>query len=402
MPRVGYLDCFSGIAGDMVLGALVDAGCPLDELQNTAARLALDGVTLSAEKVKRGGLAATKATVHVSSEKQRKHRHLPDVLAVIDRAKLPAPVAEHATAVFHKLAEAEAEAHGIGVEKVHFHEVGADDALVDIVGTCAGFHLLGLERIFCSPIPTGHGTVRCEHGVMPVPAPATAALLRGVPLADCEEPGELATPTGVALAVTLAEQFGPLPPMRIAATGHGAGSREGQTRPNFLRLIVGELDAAVPPAAGRVAVLEAQLDDAPGQVVAHACERLLAAGALDVFIVPIIMKKGRPGQLLTVLCRPTDAGALEQLVLRETTTFGVRRHDCERAVLSREHVSVATPFGDVRVKVGRAADETVQAWPEYDDCAAAAKRHNVPLRRVQQAAIQAWLARDDAGGVNHT
>lgn len=291
--RIGYFDCFSGAAGDMILAALIHAGCPLPALQDVVKRLRLPGVTLRAQRVQQGGLAATRVRVEPGSPKS--HRHLPEILSIISAADLSTRVTERATAVFKRLAEAEAAVHGTSVDAIHFHEVGAADAIVDIVGACAGLQLLELDRIVCSPIPTGYGTVTCDHGVMPVPAPATAELLKGVPLADCDEPMELTTPTGAAILTTLASDFGPLPPMRIASVGYGAGSRVSKTRPNILRLLVGEATDATAAEHDQVVVLEAAVDDATGQAVAYACERLLAAGALDAHIVPIIMKKGRAG-----------------------------------------------------------------------------------------------------------
>lgn len=412
MP-IAYFDCFSGAAGDMILAAMVDAGLPLDFLQDVVRRLRLPGVTLAAEKVKRHGLSATHVNVVVGPEAQKKHRHLHQIVQIIDAAELPPTVTARAKAVFQRLAEAEAAVHGTSVEKVHFHEVGAADAIVDIVGACAGFERLGLSRIFCSPIPTGHGTVTCDHGVMPVPAPATALLLRDVPLADCEEPGELVTPTGAAILTTVAERFGRRPEMRVGSLGVGAGTREGKTRANILRLFVGEpTEAGTAEAdspdegestANAVAVLECQVDDATGQALAYACERLLAAGALDAFLTPITMKKGRPGHLLTVLCRPSESAKIEALVFAETTTFGVRWSMHERTTLVREHVHVRLELpGDsaeregresppvVRVKVGRLNGRVVQAWPEYDDCALVAASTGRSLREIQQAALAAW------------
>lgn len=394
--RCAYFDCFAGAAGDMILGALVDAGWPLAALQDVVARLRLPGVQVSAARVQRGGLAATHVQVHLPAGARAPHRHLPDILALIADAGLPGAAARRAAAVFTRLAQAEAAVHGIAPEQVHFHEVGAADALVDIVGTCAAVAQLGLDTIACSPVPTGSGTVACEHGLLPVPAPATAELLRGVPLAECPEPAELTTPTGAALLTTLASAFGPLPAMRIDAIGYGAGTRENRTRPNLLRIFLGQ--PATPPATEQdlVSVLEAQVDDATGQAVAHACERLREAGALDVFVVPIIMKKGRPGQLLSALCRPPDRAALEAVLFRETPTFGVRHHECVRSVLAREQVDVNTRFGPVRVKVGRRGGQVLQAWPEYEDCAAAARRHGVALRDVQDEALRQWAQHADA------
>jgi uncharacterized protein (TIGR00299 family) protein len=396
--RYGHFDCFSGAAGDMILGALIDAGCPLETLQKTVGELSLAGVTLSAQRVQRHGLAAMLARVQVKPESPKKHRHLPDILRIIDKAQLEPQVREQAGSVFRRLAEAEADAHGSTVENVHFHEVGAADAIVDIVCACAGLAALGVERLTCSPIPTGSGTITCEHGVMPVPAPATARLLRGYPVAACDEEGELTTPTGAAILTTLAEDFGPLPEMIVEAVGCGAGTREGRTRPNLLRLFVGQ--STTPNAAEQdtVMVLEAQVDDATGQSLGYACERLLEARALDAYIVPIIMKKGRPGQLLTVLCRPGDVQALETLVLAETSTFGVRRHEARRTKLARKHVTVETRFGSIRVKLGDRGGRITQAWPEYDDCAAAARKAGVPLRDVQCEALRSWSRRAEPSG----
>ncbi len=389
--RCGFFDCFSGAAGDMILAALVSAGYPLEALQELVRRLRLPGVEVESSQVRRAGLAGTQIRVIVPPEAQRAHRHLPHILELIAAAGLPPDVAENARRIFRRLAEAEAAVHGVTPEQVHFHEVGAADAIVDVVGACAGLHALGIERLVCAPIPTGSGTVQCEHGLMPVPAPATAELLKGVPLAACDEPGELTTPTGAAILTTLAAGFGPLPALRISAIGYGAGTRDSRTRPNILRLLIGELEDA-PPADEQdtVIVLETQIDDATGQAIAHAAARLLEAGALDVYAVPIVMKKGRPGQLLTVLCRDSEAAALEDLLFAETTTFGIRRHTCSRHMLARRHETVATPFGPLRIKVGQRGGRVVQAWPEYDDCARAAREHSAALREVQAAALRAW------------
>ncbi|MBU0638947.1 MAG: nickel pincer cofactor biosynthesis protein LarC [Planctomycetes bacterium] len=393
--RYGYFDCFGGAAGDMILGALIDAGCPIDVLQDVLARLKLPGVTLAAEKVKRHGLAATLVHVKVGPAARTRERHLPEIIEIIERAQLPPTVAARAADVFKRLAQAEAAAHGLPedrLDKVHFHEVGAADALVDIVCGCAGVHEMGLARLGCSPIPVGHGQITCAHGVLPVPAPATANLLKGFPLAASPAAGEWCTPTGAAMLTTLvpAADFAAPPALRLDAVGVGAGTREMPDRPNVLRLLVGETGAVDECGQDRVCVLEAEVDDATGQSLAYACERLLEAAALDAYIVPIIMKKGRPGQLLTVLGRPADVAALETIVFRETTTLGVRRYECARTRLPREHVRVETRFGPIRVKTGRHADTTTQAWPEYDDCAAAAGAHGVALRVVQDEALRVW------------
>ncbi|MFN0138058.1 MAG: nickel pincer cofactor biosynthesis protein LarC [Phycisphaerae bacterium] len=406
--KLAYIDCFSGVAGDMTLASMIDAGVPLALFQQLIDRLKLPRVTMTAEKVKRHGIAATHVNVAVEESARKKHRHLPHIIKIIDEADLSDRVKRDAKAIFQKLGEAEATVHNSTLEKVHFHEVGANDAIVDIVGACLGFEHLGIDRIICSPIPTGSGTVTCEHGVMPVPPPATAQLLRGFPIAACDETGELATPTGVAIMTTLAASFGTPPTMRLIAVGVGAGTREGKTRANIMRILIGESDAAVTglisgnaanaETSDTVAVLETQVDDATGQVVAYACEQVLSGGALDCFVVPIIMKKGRPGQLLTVLCKPESVAAIEQILLRETGTLGVRRHVAERTKLAREHVTVETRFGPIRVKLGRRDASRQHAWPEYEDCAAAARRTGASLAEVQHEALTGWARRSDVGG----
>ncbi len=400
--RIAYFDCFSGAAGDMILSALLDAGLPLETLQSAVRALKLAEVSLHPQRVKRHGLSATRLEVRVDPAAPKKHRHLSHIVRIIDETGLPARVADRAKAIFGRLAAAEARVHDTTVEKVHFHEVGAADAIVDIVGACVGLDHLGVERLMCSPIPTGSGTVRCEHGVMPVPAPATAELLRGVPLAACDEPGELTTPTGAAILTALSSGYGTLPNMSLRAIGVGTGSREGTTRPNLLRVLIGDSTTAENAESDTVLVLEAHVDDCTGQVLGHACQLLLARGALDAYIVPIQMKKGRPGHLLTLLCRPEDAPALEQIVFAETSTFGVRRHECARTKLDRGHVQVETRYGPIRVKVGRRGDTVLQAWPESDDCAAAAQARGVALRTVQQAALAEWVRRHDPDVADHS
>ncbi len=394
--KIAYIDCFSGVAGDMLLAALLDAGVPLELFQQTVARLNVPEVSLSAEKVKKQGIAATHVRVHLDPAAPKKHRHLHHIIKIIDAADQPTGVAENAKRIFARLAEAEALVHATTVEKVHFHEVGAADAIVDIVCAAAGFAYLRIDKVVCSPIPTGSGTVTCDHGVMPVPAPATAQLLRNVPIASCDETGELATPTGVAIVTTLATSFGSLPALTLGAIGVGAGTRDGKTRPNIVRILIGNESAETPHAGlehDEVTILEAQLDDCTGQSLAFAAERLLEAGALDAYITPIIMKKGRPGQLLTVLCGGSDATRLEWLILQQTTTFGVRRSTAQRVKLIRTHETVGTGFGPIRVKIGRVGDQRVQAWPEYEDCAAAAKAGGVALNEVQQEALRALAAK---------
>jgi len=405
--KLAYFDPFSGASGDMILGALVDAGLPLAALRRELEKLPLEGYSLSARKVERAGLAGTKVNVKLRAHEHEEHPHrpsassgrpepvegrrLPDILRILRRSGLPKGDQEKAVAVFRRLAEAEARVHRCAPEDIHFHEVGAVDAIVDIVGTVVGLRLLGIERVACGPLRTGTGTVECAHGRLPVPAPATAQLLKGFPSMGTEIEGELTTPTGAALLTTLADSFGPPPPMTVAAVGYGAGSADREALPNLLRVFIGE--AAAADEADAVVVLEANLDDLSPQVLGYLMERLFEAGALDAFLAPIYMKKNRPGVLLTVIAEPGTVPAIEELIFAETTTFGLRRTTATRRKLAREWVEVATRYGKVRVKVGRMGRRLVQAAPEYEDCRAIAARRGVPLREVQQAALDAFRRR---------
>ena len=386
--RLAYIDCVSGVAGDMLLGALVDAGLPLAELRADVAALRLPGLDVSATRVHRGALAATQARVTVAGrpadDHAAPHRHPGEMLAVIERATLPAPVRARAGAVIRRLAEAEAAVHGTTPDHVHFHELGAWDTLADVVGTVAGLHRLGVEEVVVSPVPTGRGTITTAHGPLPVPAPAVTQLLRGAPLLDPPVEGELTTPTGAALVATLAARFGPRPPLVLRAVGHGAGTRELPGVPNVVRLFLG--DAAAPGAADVVTVLETNLDDCTPQACGYLAEACLAAGALDVTLTPTQMKKGRPGVIVQVLAAAGTEGAVEAVLFRESTTFGVRRWTAERTVLDRESLAVETPYGTVRVKIGRRAGAVVRVAPESDDVRAAAQRAAAPLADVAEAA----------------
>ena len=389
--RVGYFDCFSGASGDMILGACIDAGLSLDDLRGDLAGLAVEGYTIDAQKIRKQGFAATQFDVQVDPNAPKPHRHLKDIRAILEKSKLPGAAAERAINVFTRLAEAEAAAHGTSIEKVHFHEVGAIDAIVDIAGACAAMDRLGIDKVFSAAVPTGQGTVTCEHGVMPVPAPATAALLKGVPLAPCEEMGELTTPNGAAILTTLASGFDAMPPMRIDTIGVGAGRRDGQTRPNILRLMIGDaVEFAADLEADTVLVLEANLDDVSPEVLGHVSELLLNAGALDVFSTPILMKKNRPATLLTAIVSPEHRDTAEAIFFTETTTFGVRCTESSRRKLSRTLETVDTPAGPIRIKVGRRGDQVLTASPEYEDCREAAQRTGTPLREIMAAAQAAW------------
>lgn len=388
--NIAYFDCFCGAGGDMIVGSLVDAGASADVLREGLASLGLGGYTLSIESVNKQGFAATRFYVQLAKHVQQPHRHLKQITEILEDSGLHRPAKEKATRIFARLAEAEAKVHGTTIEKVHFHEVGAVDAIMDVVGAVLAMDQLGVERVICSPIPTGSGTITCDHGVMPIPAPATAELLKGAPIAVCDEAGELITPTGAAILTTLAAEFGPLPPMTVDSIGYGAGTREGRRRPNLLRVLIGETTGNGD--ADEIAVLETNLDDTSPEVVGHCMERLLTEGALDVYAVPIHMKKSRTGVVLTVLCDPGRAEAMQRLLFAETTTFGVRQHNAARVKMSRRHVTVNTPFGDIRVKVGE-RNGVVTASPEFGDCRAAAQKHNVPLREVITAANAAWSAK---------
>jgi hypothetical protein len=463
-----YIDAFSGISGDMFLGALVDAGLAEADLRAALATLPIGGYELLVRREKRGSLAATRVEVKLDRGAEQPHRNLHDIEEIIRQCgvrpcsakpatqgeaesaecgtespetgarkaerearqhgeipRLPSVArddsarrepanegggpasldalrrgGERALAVFRRLAEAEARVHGTTAEKVHFHEVGAVDAIVDIVGVCAGLEMLGVERVVASGLPMGSGSVDVEHGRLPVPVPAVVELMRGFPTRSCDEEGELTTPTGAALVVTLADTFGPMPAMTVEKVGYGAGAREGVHVPNVLRLILGREVPASSRCAGTtpgqadeadvVWLLEANVDDASGETLGAATQALFEAGALDVWLVPATMKKGRPGVVLACLAAEGLVAAVEEAIFRETPTFGVRRSAVGRTKLAREHATVETAFGPVRVKVGRRCGRVVTASPEYEDCRRLAAERGVALREVYAAAMAAW------------
>jgi hypothetical protein len=462
--RVAYIDCFAGIAGDMLLGALVDAGVPEKVLVDATAALGL-GASLRIERVDRGGIACTKihvlegdhlAEAHAETAHEHEHeshahahshgdlththkhehthehehehahaegeahthghshshehthdgvththehshalgRSLSAIRRLIHDAALDGPVKQTAIRAFELLGHAEAKIHNVPVEEIHFHEVGAVDAIVDIVAASAGIHSLNVAAWHSSPINVGGGTVVCAHGTFPVPAPATADLLRGLPTYSAHVEQELVTPTGAALLRAIDPIFGPQPAMRVERIGYGAGTRNSKEFPNVLRVSVGEsceTEAVAGLNCETVTVMETALDDLSPQVLAYVAETALVRGALDAMLTPVIMKKGRPGTLLTVLCNPADSAALERLILTETSTLGVRIRQEKRTCLERRHIPVATEYGEIRIKVGTLDGETMNAAPEYEDCHAAAARHKVAIKQVQQAAIAAYL-----------
>jgi uncharacterized protein (TIGR00299 family) protein len=382
VPLLCYLDAFSGISGDMLVGALVDAGADQAALVEALASLET-GAVLSFERVKRCGIGATK--FHVAVAETHAHRHLAHILKLIEKAALPERARQNASAVFQRLGEVEAAVHQMPIERVHFHEVGAADSIADIVGACVAFELLGVTSIVSSPLNVGSGTAQTAHGTLPVPAPATAALLVGKPIYAEGPAVELTTPTGAALAVTLARGFGVLPPMKVARTGYGAGGRDFPDRANVLRVILGEETGALE--ATTISVLEANIDDLSPQILAYAMERLLEKGALDVTLQAIAMKKNRPGTLLRVLARPEDREAMAQVIFAETSTLGLRMYTAERRVQARRWVEIETVHGKVRMKVSGDGAFT----PEYEDCRRVAQESGVALKEVIAQANFAYL-----------
>lgn len=396
MMRTAYFDCFSGVSGDMALGALIQCGVEPDRLKELLSGLDLGDWSLSAERVSRHGIGALRVTVH-APDAHGHGRHLADIEHIIERASLPAWVAQSAASVFAHLAEAEARIHQTDVQSLHFHEVGAVDAIIDIVGACALLHELGVDHIAASPLPMGHGFVECMHGTIPLPAPAVIELTRGIPTYGVDVEGELVTPTGAAILAALAAQFGPAPPMKVMASGYGAGSRDLPDRPNLLRVVIGEGAAASGPDGpcgsedrDDIAVIETNMDDLSPQFYDTAMARLFAAGALDVFTHPVQMKKNRPGTMLTVLCRPVDVDLMAAVLFAETTTLGIRVTRAQRRCMERSSVVVSTEYGDIRVKTAWWGEEIAKAMPEYDDVKHAAEQSSTPAPVVWESALAAY------------
>ena len=393
MSRILYVDCFSGASGDMLIGALLDAGLPFDMLRAALGSLALDDeCTVSADQVSRSGIAATKFTVTETTGDAggtHRHRHLTGITKLVNRSALSDGAKQRANRLFRRLAETEAAIHQMPVEQVHLHEVGALDSIVDIVGGVFAFEWFGAARIVASPVNVGSGTVVCEHGTLPVPAPATAALVSGVPVYAAGPPGELLTPTGALLVTEFAGEFGALPPMRIEAIGYGAGTRDPAGYPNVLRVLVGE-EEAHDDGWERMAVVECEIDDMNPQIFGVLMQRLYDAGAVEVFYTAVQMKKNRPGTHVTVLVPPGRREAVSTALFRDSTTIGLRYSEVARDTLSRELVSVSTRFGDVRCKVARQNGAVTNVAPEFDDCVQLADQHGVPVKDVQAAGLQAY------------
>jgi uncharacterized protein (TIGR00299 family) protein len=431
MSRLLYFDCFSGISGDMLLGALLDAGLPLAELKRALGSLAVSGYEVGADRVLRAGVSATKFSVHEHGHNggeparphhehghdhhahghdhshghddhshghqphavqphAHAHRSVAEIFKLIDTAALSASGRDRAKALFQRLAEAEAAVHQMPVEQVHLHEVGALDSIIDIVGAVFALEWIGADRIVCSPLNVGGGTVRSAHGVFPVPAPATVRLLGDAPIYSGIVQQELVTPTGALIATSYASSFGPIPAMSVEQVGYGAGDRDTPDTPNVFRVLIGR--AADRPEAERVVVIECEIDDMNPQLFGVAMERLYAAGALEVFYVPVQMKKNRPGTLLTVVASPERRGALVEVIFRETTTIGLRHHEVERECLRRELIDVETALGTVRIKLAWRDGRVINAVPEFEDCSKLAADHNLPVKDVQAMAVQAYGA----------
>lgn len=414
-----YLDCFSGASGDMILGALVDLGVPIEDVRQALGPLSVEAGDVWTERVLRTGIRATKfcvrgepaAATHAHAQGQdrvdpnahvqtgstavHEHRTLPDIYRLIDGSSLIASAKDRAKGLFEKLGEAEAAVHGTPLEKVHLHEVGALDSIIDIVGAVFAFEQIGANRIVSSPLNVGGGTVRTVHGVFPVPAPATARLLAGIPIYGGAQQTELVTPTGALLVASYASQFGPVPPMKLRAVGNGAGARDFPDTPNVLRALLGEEDGSGHSHA--VSVVECEIDDMNPQIFGVLMDRLLTAGALDVFYTAVQMKKNRPGTLLTIVAPPAKRESLVAMVFRETTTIGVRYREMTRECLDRQDVVVQTPFGAVRFKVARRGTTVQNASPEFDDLLKIAAREGKPVKDVQAMATKAFLDQSNPG-----
>jgi len=385
--RIAYIDCMSGISGDMMLGALVDAGVDLSAIQTGVDSLGLPTCRLVSRDVVKNGFRATKVTVE--HEPEHAHRHLHQITEMIDGSRLTESQKDLAKQIFTNLGKAEAHVHGCAIDKVHFHEVGAVDSIADIVGTAIGWDLLQVDQIECSAVPTGCGTVEIAHGRVSIPAPATVALLKGIPLAKSDVECELTTPTGAAIVSTLANRFGSLPAMQIEQVGFGAGDRDLSDQANILRLVVGE--ASGETTEDQVWVLETNIDDMTGEAIGHCCGLLEQAGALDVFTTAIQMKKNRPGVTLTVLCQAADVASLESVMFRQTSTLGIRRWPAQRHILMRESLEVETVWGNVTGKLAKLPDGDQRFSPEYEAVRAISEREGIRLQQVMDAAIAAYL-----------
>lgn len=381
--KIAYFDCIAGASGDMILGALVDAGLAVETLREHLFALRLgDEFELQAQKVSKNGFGATKVDVIVRTDEHSQGRHLAEIEAILHESDLPKHIQEKASGMFRRLAEAEAGIHGMPIEAVHLHELGGVDTIVDVVGALAGLETLGVEQAYGSPLPLGRGFVKGAHGQIPLPAPATLSLLKGIPVRGSNIEMELVTPTGALILSTVCKSFGPIPPMKLTGLGYGAGGWD-LVIPNVLRLFVGEQGSGVET----LILLETNVDDNSAEINGYVMEKLFSAGALDVYFTPIQMKKNRPATMLSVLCRPEDVERLEAILFSETSTLGVRRQSVERRCLERETETVVTIYGPIGVKVAHLPDGSTKRAPEYEDCRRAAEVYGVPLRDVYSAVL---------------
>jgi uncharacterized protein (TIGR00299 family) protein len=393
--RIAYFDCFSGISGDMALAALLACGADEADFRQRLARLGLGGYEIHVQQVKREGIDAVDVDVRLTGKDQGHGRHLSDIVNMIEAAPLSVRVKRDSQAVFTRLADAESAVHGAGREEIHFHEVGAIDSIVDIVGTCILLDMLDVDVVVASSLPWSTGTIRCEHGVMPVPAPATLRLLEGFPMRETSIVGEMITPTGASILAALSDPAwaGRPPRMRLIASGFGAGKKQFEPdMPNLLRVILGESEDAseIDATPQTIDVIETNLDDASPELYDVLMQRAFDLGAVDVFIVPAQMKKNRPGSLVTILCPPDRVESIARLLFTETGTFGVRVRRQQRITLDRRFEKVDTQYGPITIKIGSLAGEILAVSPEYEDCRTAALAHDVPLARVYDAAREAW------------
>lgn len=381
--KIAYFDCFSGASGDMIMGSLLDAGLTLEHLRNQIKKLGLSHYDIGVEKVTKKGISGSQALISIDQHHHdHHHRHLSHIKQIIHNSTLPGSVKEKSIAIFQRLAEAESEVHGSEVEQVHFHEVGAMDAIIDVVGAVIGFNALGIEKIVCSPLHVGCGTVKCAHGVLPVPAPATAELIKGRPIYSSGVEGELLTPTGAAILTTLSSEFGAMPAMSINAIGYGAGTSEPAI-PNLLRVSIGEAcDETMDYETEQAAVLETNIDDMNPQIYDYLIQKMLNLGAMDVFLTSVQMKKNRPGTLLTLVCAPDKIGIFSDLLLKETTTIGLRWKVENRIKAPRKIATIETEHGPVRIKIAKNAGKIINISTEYDDCKKISLKNEIPLKTV--------------------
>ncbi|MCP4112227.1 MAG: nickel pincer cofactor biosynthesis protein LarC [Desulfobacteraceae bacterium] len=381
--KIAYFDCFAGASGDMILGALIDAGLDIEQLKTELAKLHLDNYDIQVKNVIKKGIGGTKASVTVD-EHDHHHRHLSHIREIIEKSGLDESVKQKSIQIFTRLAQAEAKVHRTSAENIHFHEVGAVDAIIDVVGGVAGIAALGIEKVFCSSLHVGTGTVECAHGILPVPAPATAELVKGKPVYSSGIRGELLTPTGAAILTALSSDFGPMPAMTIEKTGYGAGTSELDI-PNLLRVSVGEAnDSLQDYETDQVAVIETNIDDMNPQIYDYIIQKALDMGALDIFLVPAQMKKNRPGTLVTVICQPDMAGKFSDFLIRETSTIGLRQRKENRIKARRKIKNISTKYGTISFKMAEVGNTVVNAVPEYEDCKRAATDNNIPLKTVME------------------